>query len=97
MLEMFQSSFIVCSLDIPLIECENVYFNSYLGDYERVPILIGTSSVPSESIMPQYMGQWIYFRQNNPYTNKSLYLDTTAQRQYDLVHISAECNCQICA
>jgi hypothetical protein len=56
--------------DIPLIECENLYFNSYLGDYERVPILIGTSNIPSESIMPQYMGQWIYFRQNNPYTNK---------------------------
>ena len=73
--------------DIPLIECENMYFNSYISDYERVPMLISGSSVPSESIVPQYLGQWIYFRQNNPYTNKSLYYDDNIQRQYDVASI----------
>ena len=60
---------------------------AYLSDYERVPMLITGSSIPSESIVPQYLGQWIYFRQNNPYTNKSLYYDDNVQRQYDVSNI----------
>ena len=69
--------------DIPLLECENMYFNGYLGNYERVPLLIEGSNIPSESIIPQYMGQWIYFRQDNAFNNKSLYYDDILQRNYD--------------
>lgn len=69
--------------DIPLIECDNMYFNNYLGNYERVPLLLEGSNIPSETVIPQYMGQWIYFRQDNPFNNKSLYFDTRTQRQSD--------------
>jgi len=71
------------NIDIPLIECDGMYLNNYVSNYERVPILLSGSSIPSESIMPQYMGQWIYFRQDNPFNNKSLYYDSNMQRQYD--------------
>ena len=72
------------NVDIPLMESDNQYFNNYIMNYERVPLLIEGSSIPSESIIPQYLGQWIYFRQNNPFTNKSLYFDDQIQRQYDI-------------
>jgi hypothetical protein len=64
-----------------------MYFNNYVSNYERVPLLLTGSSIPSESIMPQYMGQWIYFRQDNPFNNKSLYYDSNIQRQYDYNNI----------
>lgn len=75
------------NVDIPLIETDNMYFNNYIANYERVPMLLNGSSIPSESIIPQVMGQWIYFRQNNPFTNKSLYYDDSLQRQYDTSNI----------
>ena len=75
------------NLDIPLLESDNSYFNSTIMNYERVPLLLEGSNIPSESISPQYLGQWIYFRQNNPFTNKSLYYDTEIQRQYDVSSI----------
>lgn len=71
------------NVDVPLLECENMYFNGYLGSYERVPLLIEGSNVPSESIIPQYMGQWIYFRQDNAFNNKSIYYDDILQRDND--------------
>ena len=71
------------NIDIALLESDNTYFNSYIINYERVPMLLEGSSIPSECITPQYLGQWIYFRQNNPFTNKSLYYDDKIQRQYD--------------
>jgi hypothetical protein len=77
------------NIDIPLIECENTYFNSYLGDYERVPLLLEGSNIPEDNIMPQYMGQWIYFRQNNPFNNKSIYFDDPQQNQLDNANISS--------
>ena len=75
------------NVDIPLIETNNQYFNSYITDYERVPMLLEGSSIPSESIIPQRMGQWIYFRQNNPFTNKSMYYDDVVQRQSDTASV----------
>ena len=75
------------NIDIPLLDVDNMYFNSYLENYDRVPLLLYGSSIPSECIMPQYMGQWIYFRQTNPYTNISLYYDDNVQRSYDNLNI----------
>lgn len=75
------------NVDIPLIETNTMYFNNYISDYERVPLLLAGSSIPSESIIPQVMGQWIYFRQNNPFTNKTLYYDDAVQRKYDHSYI----------
>lgn len=76
------------NIDIPLLESNNMYLNNYVSNYERVPLLLNGSSIPSESIMPQYMGQWIYFRQNNPFNLKQIYLNDAVQNQYDQINIS---------
>lgn len=72
------------NIDTPLLMSDNTYYNQYVKDYERVPMLKRGSSVLSECVMPQYLGQWIYFRQTNPYTQESLYLDELTQRQEDI-------------
>lgn len=72
------------NIDTPLIYSDNQYLNEYIKDYERVPILIEGSSIPSESIIPQYLGQWAYFRETNPFTRESLYYDDYVQRQNDI-------------
>jgi len=71
------------NVNTPLLEFKNKYFDELIVNYDRVPMLIEGSSIPSESIIPQYMGQWIYFRQNNPYTLKTLYYDVSSQRNSD--------------
>jgi len=76
------------NIDTTLLESTNKYFDDIIGNYERVPLLIEGSSIPSESISPQYMGQWIYFRQNNPFTNKPLYYDDNSQNSSDTQYIS---------
>lgn len=75
------------NIDTPLIESDNSYYNKLIKTYERVPMLKEGSSIPSECIIPQYLGQWIYFRQTNPYTQESLYLDNLTQRQEDMSQI----------
>ena len=71
------------NIETPLMNFNNKYFNEIITHYERVPLLIEGSNIPSESIIPQYMGQWIYFRQTNPYTLKTLYYDTLTQKNND--------------
>ena len=76
------------NIDIPLIDSSNKYFDDLIVNYERVPMLLEGSSIPSESIIPQYMGQWIYFRQNNPFTNYPLYFNDKTQNEYDIEQIA---------
>ena len=71
------------NVDTPLINFQNKYFDELIVNYDRVPLLLGGSNIPSESIIPQTMGQWIYFRQTNPYTLKSLYYDNNVQNTKD--------------
>ena len=71
------------NVETPLINFQNKYFDELIVNYDRVPMLLEGSSIPSESIIPQYMGQWIYFRQNNPYTLKSIYYDNSSQNNRD--------------
>ena len=47
------------------------------GDYERVPLFI------ANELEGQYLGQWIYFRQNNPFSKAAIYYDTILQNAYD--------------
>lgn len=47
------------------------------GDYERVPLFI------ANELEGQYLGQWIYFRQNNPFSKAAIYYDTLLQNAYD--------------
>lgn len=62
---------------IPLILSDMEFYNEYITNYERVPLIV------NNTISPQYLGQWIYFRQNNPYTKQDVYLNTADQRNDD--------------
>jgi hypothetical protein len=53
-------------------------YASRIRDYERVPLLIGDSPVPEDSVSCQTLGQWIYFRQTDPYTGADAYYRTDA-------------------
>ena len=55
--------------NIALIEDNRDAYIKTIGNYERVPLII------NNQMSPQYLGQWIYFRQNNPYTNEDVYLN----------------------
>lgn len=71
------------NMEIPLLHTNIQYYNTFIGDYERVPLLIENIIEPEKSVFPQVMGQWIYFRQNNPYTKEYLYNINDYQNQYD--------------
>ena len=63
--------------DIALLEDNRDAYNRTIGNYERVPMLI------NETMAPQHLGQWIYFRQNNPYTKQDIYLNEENQKIQD--------------
>lgn len=67
---------------IPLILSDIEFYNEYITNYERVPMIV------DNTIAPQYLGQWIYFRQNNPYTKRDVYYNTEKQRANDINAIS---------
>jgi hypothetical protein len=62
--------------DVHLITSAN---NNFLNksDYERVPVFIG------DKLDGQHLGQFIYFRSTNPYTNADIYFNDIAQNAYD--------------
>lgn len=65
------------NVDVPLLLSGNEFYEQYIRHYERVPIFV-------DNIMSyQTLGQWIYFRQDNPYTYKSIYYDSSAQDLQD--------------
>lgn len=72
--------------DIPLIHSDiNHYiYNRNIEDYERVPLLIDNVPDVKESIFPQVLGQWIYFRNNNIYTKEYLYHNSQFQNNLDI-------------
>ena len=76
--------------DIPLIHSDIDYYieNKQISDYERVPLLLDNIVNIKESIFPQVLGQWIYFRYNNIYTNEYLYNVNTIQNINDTNSIS---------
>lgn len=47
------------------------------SNYERVPVFVGNK------LAGQTLGQWVYFRQNNPYTKEDIYYNTIRQNAYD--------------
>lgn len=73
-----------------LIMTDIEHYNKYISNYERVPILIGNITEPSENINFQTLGQWIYFRENDPYTLADLYYNNSTSNNND--YISAESN-----
>lgn len=61
------------NIDIPLIMSNNEFYEKYIQHYERVPMTV------SGELALQTLGQWIYFRQDNPYTGQLIYNDDLAQ------------------
>jgi hypothetical protein len=58
-----------------LISAERDFYTKHIVNYERVPLLYGDSLATdiNNVVYIQKQNQWIYFRQNNPFTNKPLY------------------------
>lgn len=63
--------------DIPLLLSNDEFFESHIRNYERVPIFI------DNNLSYQTLGQWIYFRQNNPYTGRDIYYNNDSQNLQD--------------
>ena len=66
---------------ITLLEDNREAYTKYVDDYERVPILV------DNQMDAQTLGQWIYFRQNNPYTKEDIYLNEENQKVQDVSNI----------
>lgn len=62
---------------ISLLKSDIDSFRNNIVNYERVPLII------DNKIALQNLGQWIYFRQNNAYTNEDVYLNSSMQRNTD--------------
>lgn len=60
-----------------LICNNNENYLSTKSNYERVPVFVGNK------LSAQTLGQWLYFRQNNPYTKEDIYFNTIRQNAYD--------------
>lgn len=73
------------NIDIPLIHSNiDYYINSkQISNYERVPLLMENIINPRESVFEQVLGQWIYFRYDNPFTKQYLYSISQSQDYYD--------------
>ena len=67
--------------NITLIEDNRDSYARNIGNYERVPIII------NDEMTPQYLGQWLYFRQNNPYTKEDVYLNENSQNIQDKLNV----------
>lgn len=65
------------NVNTPLLFNNDSFYERTIGDYERVPI------VANETTEHQRLGQWIYFRQNNPWTGQNIYYDNLTQSKYD--------------
>ncbi len=68
--------------NVTLIEDNRKSYVRTIGEYERVPILI------NDQMTPQFLGQWIYFRQNNPFTKEDIYLNENSQNIQDKSNIN---------
>jgi hypothetical protein len=65
------------NLNTPLLLCYDAFYEKTIIDYERVPIMV------NNVLGYQTLGQWIYFRQNNPWTTEDLYCSTEFQNEND--------------
>lgn len=72
--------------DIPLLCCNMQFYDEYIGHYERVPLFI------NNTLSGQYLGQWIYFRQDNVFTGEDIYYSNETQNDSDTKTIGIESN-----
>lgn len=74
------------NVDIPLI-CTNMqFYDEYIVHYERVPLFI------NNVLSGQYLGQWIYFRQDNVFTGEDIYFMDATQNDEDSKSIGLASN-----
>ena len=69
------------NIDIPLLLNTDEFFQKEIGNYDRVPMIANNVQTY------QRLGQWIYFRQNNPWTSEDIYFNTYLQRKNDLIQL----------
>ena len=65
------------NLDIPLLLSNNEFYEQYIRHYERVPLFV------DNILTYQTLGQWIYFRQDNPFTGNNIYYNNESQNLQD--------------
>jgi hypothetical protein len=65
------------NINTPLLFNTDTFYEKTIGNYERVPI------IANEVAEYQKLGQWVYFRQNNPWTSKDIYYNNELQNKYD--------------
>lgn len=65
------------NIDVPLLLSNNEFYEQYIRHYERVPLFV------DNELSFQTLGQWIYFRQDNPYTGKDIYYNNDSQNLQD--------------
>lgn len=72
------------NVSTPLLYSDiNPEYNKSIIHYERVPI------IANNKIEPQRLGQWIYFRQSDPYTNTDIYLNDDEQNKQDMLCVDS--------
>lgn len=57
-------------------------FDADLSKYESVPLLYGEDPLISNCLYVQRLGQWAYFREDNPYTQNSTYYEDGNDDKY---------------
>lgn len=70
------------NMNIALIEDNRESYSQYIQNYERVPLIV------NNQMAPQTLGQWIYFRQNSPYTKEDIYINDENQKLQDKANIN---------
>lgn len=74
------------STDIPLINSDIDVYNQRISDYERVPMIV------NNEVSAQYLGQWIYFRENSAWSGKAIYYSNSEQNLLDETNVSNKKN-----
>ena len=70
------------NVNIPLIMDNSDYYRDKISNYDRVPIYI------NNELSGQYLGQWIYFRETNPWTYQKIYYETEQQNNSDYLAVN---------
>ena len=69
------------NVDLALLDTDIESYDSRIVNYERVPMVV------NNNIVGQTLGQWIYFRQNSPWTKNNIYYNSYEQNKTDLGNV----------
>lgn len=70
------------STDIALINSSIDSYNDTISNYERIPMIV------NDQVSAQYLGQWIYFRENSAWTGSNIYYSNSKQNNLDEVAVA---------